>query len=75
MLPDKHCLSHDICLYRVIMTLHFLNDAANDTKSTQNLISMSLSRLKIETMGKLLKRIPGWRLESKFTRLGFENAC
>ena len=43
------------------MTLHFLKDVANDAKSTQKMISTSLSRLKIETMGKLIKRIPGSR--------------
>ena len=34
-LPDKHCLSHGMCLYQVMMTLHFLNDVANDAESTQ----------------------------------------
>ena len=34
-LPDKRCLSHGTCLYQVMMTLHFLNDVANDTESTQ----------------------------------------
>ena len=29
-LPDKRCLSHGMCLYQVMMTLHFLNDVAND---------------------------------------------
>ena len=37
MLPDKHCLSHGMCLYMVIMTLHFLNDVTNDTESKQKL--------------------------------------
>ena len=32
--PDKRCLSHGMCLYQVIMTLHFLNDVVNDFKST-----------------------------------------
>ena len=35
MLPDKHCLSHGMCLYQVMMTLHFLNDVANEAESTQ----------------------------------------
>ena len=26
---DKRWLSHDICLYQVMMTLYFLNDVAN----------------------------------------------
>ena len=34
-LPDKHCLSHSMCLYQVMMTLHFLNDVVSDTESTQ----------------------------------------
>ena len=25
MLPDKRCLSHGMCLFQVMMTLHFLN--------------------------------------------------
>ena len=36
MLPDKHCLSHGMCLYQVMMTLHFLNDVAYDAESTKN---------------------------------------
>ena len=36
MLPDHHDLSHGMCLYQVMMTLHFLNDVANDAESTQN---------------------------------------
>ena len=32
-LPDKRCLSHRMCLYQVMMTLHFLNDVANDAES------------------------------------------
>ena len=36
LLPDKRCLSHSMCLYQVMMTLHFLNDSANDAESTQN---------------------------------------
>ena len=34
-LPDKRCLSHGKCLYQVMMTLHFLNDVAIETESTQ----------------------------------------
>ena len=29
-------LSHGMCLYQVMMTLHFLNEVANDFESTQN---------------------------------------
>ena len=31
--PDKHCLSHGMCLYQVMLTLHFLNDVANENES------------------------------------------
>ena len=40
-LPDKHCLSQGMCLYQVMMTLHFLNDGANNAKSTQKYIITS----------------------------------
>ena len=44
------------------MTLHFLNDVANDAESTQkSKITSPLSSLKSETMGKLINRIPGSR--------------
>ena len=36
-LPDKRCLSHVMCLFQVMMTLHFLNDVANDAESKQKL--------------------------------------
>ena len=41
MLPDKRCLPQGMCLYQVMMTLHFLfvfslNVVANDAESTQN---------------------------------------
>ena len=29
-LLDKHCISHDMSLYQVMVKLHFLNDVAND---------------------------------------------
>ena len=35
MLPDTRCLSQGMCLCQVMMTLHFLNDVANDFESTQ----------------------------------------
>ena len=41
MLLDKHCLSHGMCLYLVMMMLHFLNDVASVNDSTQKLIIMS----------------------------------
>ena len=34
-LPDKRYLSQGMCLYQVMMTLHFLNDIAYDAESTQ----------------------------------------
>ena len=37
------------------MTLHFLNDVANDPESAQIIIAS----LKRETIGKLINRIPG----------------
>ena len=40
------------------MTLHFLNDVANDAESTQK-IRVIIASLKSETMGKLIDRIPG----------------
>ena len=46
------------------MTLHFLNDVANDAESTQNskITSFIIASLKSKTMGKLINRIPGSRL-------------
>ena len=57
-LPDKHCLSHGMCLYQVMLMLHFLmmlNQPKNRTL-THNCY------LKSETMGKLINRIPGLHL-------------
>ena len=34
-LPDKDFLSHGMCLYQVMMKLHFLNDSAYYAESTQ----------------------------------------
>ena len=45
------------------MTLHFLNDVANDDESTQKSKNyVIIASLKRETMGKLINRIPGSRL-------------
>ena len=45
------------------MTLHFLNDVANDTESTQKSKKyVIIASLKSETMGKLMNRIPGSHL-------------
>ena len=49
-----------MCHHQVVMTLHFLNNVANDAGSTQKLkIYVILASLKSETMGKLINRIPG----------------
>ena len=45
------------------MTLHFLNDAANDAESTHKIENYAIiACLKSETMGKLINRILGSRL-------------
>ena len=45
------------------MTLHFLNDVANDAESTQKIENnVIIAGLKSTTMGKLISRIPGSRL-------------
>ena len=46
------------------MTLHFLNDIANDTESLSAKIEnyVIIASSKSESMGKLINRIPGWRL-------------
>ena len=41
------------------MTVHFLNDIANDAESTlKSKITVIIASLKSETMGKLINRIP-----------------
>ena len=30
--PDKRCLSQDMCLYQVLIKFHFLDDVANDAE-------------------------------------------
>ena len=35
-LSDVHGLSHGLCLYQVMMTLHFLDDVANDANQHKN---------------------------------------
>ena len=44
------------------MTLHFLNDVANDAESKKIENYVIIASLKSETMGKLINRIPGSRL-------------
>ena len=42
------------------MTMHFLNDIANDAESTQKLIITSYSQVRrMNQLGKLINRIPG----------------
>ena len=41
MLPDKHCQSHGMYLYQVMMTLQILNYFTNDAESTQKSIITS----------------------------------
>ena len=56
---DKYCLSHSMRLYQVMMTLHFLNDVANDAESTKIENYVIIASLQRESMGKLINRIPG----------------
>ena len=45
------------------MTLHYLNDVANDTETIQkSKIYVTIASLKSETRGKLINRTPGLRL-------------
>ena len=63
MLPYKHGPSHGMCLYQVMITLHSLNEVANDTESTQkNENYVIIANLKSDTMDKLINRIPGSHL-------------
>ena len=59
------------------MTLHFLNDIANDAESTQKIHHyVILASLKVNQLGKLINGIlDSSLLIIKVTRLGFENAC
>ena len=65
------CLSHDMCLYQVIMTLHFLNDVVDDIiHEIDNYVI--IAGLNSESACKLINRIqgllllisslPGWAL-------------
>ena len=55
-------LSHGMCLYQVIMTLHVLNDIVSDVELTRKYIYVVLGSLKSEPTCKLINRIPGSRL-------------
>ena len=58
-IADKRWLSHDMCLYQVMMTLHFLNDVANDPELTQKIDNyVIIASLKSKAMDKLINRIP-----------------
>ena len=53
------------------MTLHFLNDAANDAKSTKKIENyVIIDSTTSETMGKLINRIPGSALRTHVESLG-----
>ena len=59
------------------MTLHFLNDDANDAeyRHTQKKYVI-IASLKRETAGKVINRLPAFSsFDIKFPRLDFENAC
>ena len=46
-----------------MMTLHFLNDVANDAESTQKIENyVIIASLKSETIGKMINRISGSHL-------------
>ena len=71
-------MAHGVCnaIFQLpsMMTLHFLNDIANDAESTQEINHYVIfASLKSETIFKLMNRIPDFDI--KFTRLGFEKAC
>ena len=53
------------------MTFHFLYDVANDTESHKGQNYFIILSLKSETMGKLIKRIPGI---VKFTSLAMSTS-
>ena len=55
-LHDKRCLSHGMCLYQVMMTLHFSNDVAGDAESIEVEDYVIIGSLKSEIMGKLTKK-------------------
>ena len=61
--PNKRCLSQGISIYQVMMTLHFLNDVANDTESTQkSMITSIIANLKSEQTCKLINIIPVYQV-------------
>ena len=63
LLTDKRFLPHGMCLYQVMVTLHFLNDVPNDAESRKKIENyVIIASLKRETIGKLITRIPGSRL-------------
>ena len=58
-------LRHYMCLYQVMKTMNFLNDVANDAKSTQNPSLRHIRKVcRVNQLGKLINRI-------HCTRFGF----
>ena len=64
--PDKRWLPHDMCLYQVIMTLHFLNNVINGIESTRKSYVIIVS-LNSESTCKVIG--------IKYNVCAFENAC
>ena len=59
-LPDKHCQSHGMCLYQVMIKLHFLKDVTYHAESTKKIENyVIIASLKSEINCKLINRIPG----------------
>ena len=65
-----------MCLYLVMMTLHFLNDTAKDAEINTKISNyVIITSLESESVGKL-NRIPGSLLFiSSLPGSAFENAC
>ena len=63
--PDKHYLSHGMCLYQVIMTLHFFEYRRRWRWIDE---STRKSSSKIESVGQIINRIPGSRCQQAFSK-------
>ena len=59
MLPDKRSLTHGMCLYQVMMTLHFLMASLMTLNQHKIENYVIIADLKSKTMGKLINGIPG----------------
>ena len=55
-----------------MMTLHFLNDFANDAESTQKSKNYAIIA---SSNSKTIDKLINASFDIKFTRLGFEDAC